>query len=682
MEVNYRYRFEKYGELIPSSGILKNEVWLDVGNALKMGCFDHHQEEKYGSALMALLENTKFLADLKESAEEQKEIVVHLHKAPDMDCVTCWYVVKYFLEHERQEFDALFGENGMARGILSYVNNIDAGKRNIVKNPTLYALFCSLDKNKEKSEKTGEYVVEKGIELIELAVGLLSEKITEDLETYDLSEIENVRNNYVDEIQIIANSLCEYEEEKNNNDIFFEKISIWKKDNDSKDYVLKEVPAAIWRKIPNELSFGYLHAREEGNVVTIVPYSIKGRNGKETTRVFVTINRDIDTENEYSLKPIVEIIEQMEQVEEQRLYVQTGRYRRDYSKPRYASGPLSKVPFSTTSDPWFFTTEEDLFDAPRNESLLDYADIVEVIRNNGSNVKKSYVLSAECDREFNIIWEKVEQKNVALCRWQQDVHQLISNEKIYKIVFAELDSSLIRHSNEILKAYCMNLIGRSFHEYNESRFLFLDYRTCIYADLNCVIILVATHGDNSYSELPIAGLLRVSTSEEISEEIMESKLFRDIIKVLKQRLKLLDYSEKIGELRKRKDIEKLNDDLLRFSAEVQTEDAINNNLEREIYTFLKDEFEIDKLKSSVMDEMNILVNESRDRLVSKFNILSSVAVPFVLIATLFQMGIIKFGEVLSLYGRGAWIGWIVTLIIAVLMSAVLLRGKKKKDDED
>lgn len=675
MELIYRYRFEKRGDLIPSSGILKNEVWLDVGNSLKMGCFDHHHEDEYGSALMALLDNTKFLGDLKESADAQKEIIVHMHEGPDMDCVACWYVVKYFLEHERREFDALFGENGTARGILSYVNDIDAGKRKIVKNPTLYALLFSLDKNKEKSEKTDEYVVERGIELIGLAVGLLSEKKVEDLASYNLSQDSNIRKIFADEIQIIENSRCEYEKEKSNNDISFEPISIWRKD-DSQDYVLEKVQAAIWKKTPNELSFGYIHAREEGNIVTIVPYSIKGRDGACTTQVLASIDPDNNSKKKYSLKPIVEIIEQMEQVEEQRLYVQTGRYRRDYSKPREASGRLSKIPFSTTSDPWFFNAEEDVFDAPRDKSLLDYADIIEVIRHNGSNVKKAYVLSIGDDNEPGVVYER---KGAALIRWQQDVYELISNDTDYKIVFAELDSSLIRHSNEILKAYCMNLIGRSFHECNESRFLFLDYRTCIYADLNCVIIFVATHGDDSYSELPISGLLGVSTAKEI----IDSNLVVDINKIHKQRLALLDYSKKIGELKERKDIEKLNDRFLRFSANVQGENVINNNLEREIYAFLKEEFEIDRLVSSVMDEMNILVNESRDRLVSKFNTLSSVAVPFVLIATVFQMGIIKFDEFFGLYGRGAQTGWIIViLIIIVLMVAILLSGTKKKDDED
>lgn len=683
MALDYRYRFEKYGQLIPSSGVSEREVWLDVGNSLGMGCFDHHQGQSgYHSTLEALLENLQYLANLKKSVEDQKEIVVHLHRGPDMDCVASWYVVRYFLEHEGTEFDALFGKDGTVRQkLLKYVSDIDEGKGKHVKVPTLYALFSLLAMNKEeKIKEKDRYVVEKGLELISLAVGLLEgdKENNIDLSKYDFSDSKLFKS---EEIHIIKDSLDkysnEYIEEKNNSDISFEKIAIWKKTKGSNDYKLEEVDAAIWEKV-SENPFGYLYAREEGNLVTIVPYSIKGRNGDETTRFFASVNTDIDNNYDYSLKPIVEIIEQMEQMEEQRYYDQTGRYRRDHSQPRKDKSHLDEAPFSATSDPWYFSPEEDLFDAPRDQSILDYNDILEVIRHKGSNVKKSYVLSIGCDREPQIIYRKGEQNDVALSRWQQDVCKLISSDTDFKIVFAELDSSLARHSNQILKAYCMNLTGRSFHECNESQFLFLDYRTCIYADLNCVIILVATHGDDSYSGLPIASILSVEPSKSSEDS---ATFIKDIVKVLKQRSDLLEYGEKIGKTKisDRKTIEKLNDSLIEFSAQVQEDEVIHDHLERKVYFFLKDEFEIDRLKSSVIEEINILVNESRNRLVSKLNVLSSLAVPFILIATLFQMGIFRFEEMFILSGVWACIGWGIVILLGVVL-AIILKGSTKKTD--
>ena len=684
MALDYRYRFEKYGQLIPSSGVSEREVWLDVGNSLGMGCFDHHQGQSgYHSTLEALLENLQYLANLKKSVEDQKEIVVHLHRGPDMDCVASWYVVRYFLEHEGTEFDALFGQDGTVRQkLLQYVSDIDEGKGKHVNVPTLYALFSLLAMNKEeKIKEKDRYVVEKGLELISSAVDLLEgdKENNIDLSKYDFSDSQLFKP---EEIHIMKDSLDkysnEYIEEKNNSDISFEKISIWKKVKGSDDYKLEEVDAAIWEKVSKN-PFGYLYAREERNLVTIVPYSIKGRNGDETTRFFASINTDIDKNYDYSLKPIVEIIEQMEQMEEQRYYDQTGRYRRDHSQPRKDKSHLDEAPFSATSDPWYFSPEENLFDAPREQSLLDYNDIIEVIRHNGSNVKKSYVLSVGCDQEPRIIYCKREQNDAALCRWQQDVCKLIGGDTDFKIIFAELDSSLIRHSNQILKAYCMNLIGRSFHECNESQFLFLDYRTCIYADLNCVIILVATHGDDSYSTLPVAGLLNAELSRKSENS---AALIKDIVKVIKQRSDLLEYEGKIGKtkINDRKTIEKLNDRLIEFSARVQKEDMIYDQLERKIYFFLKNEFEIDKLKSSVIEDINILVNESRNRLVSKFNILSSLAVPFILIATIFQMGIFRFEEVFYLSGVWAYIGWGIVILLVVVL-AIILKGNTEKTDK-
>ena len=76
---DYRIVFEKHGALKRSSGLMKNEVWLDVGNSLGMGYFDHHQVEGYQSAFSALIKNLHYLKDLKESAQNQDAIIVHMY---------------------------------------------------------------------------------------------------------------------------------------------------------------------------------------------------------------------------------------------------------------------------------------------------------------------------------------------------------------------------------------------------------------------------------------------------------------------------------------------------------------------------------------------------------------------------------------------------------------------------
>lgn len=665
MSISYIFKFEKHGQIRNTAGALDNEVWLDVGNSLGMGYFDHHHIDGYSSAFMAVIKNIQYLSNLKKSVNENKDIIVHLHEEPDIDCVASFYVVQKYLELSDADFENLFNKK-VALKLLNFISSIDGGKGKVTEYPTLYALFSSIDKNKERSVETDKYVVSKGLKLLDIVVNQLSDDETIELETYDFSDL--AKKDFDEEIKVIKNSV--YEHEKIENVISFEKIQLWTKSGN-----LEEVSAAIWEDIPKD-HFGYNYARKEGILVTIVPYSIKGRNGADTTRVFASINPDIDVEKKYTLRPTAEIIEQMEQMEEQLIFDRTGRYRRDRSRPRDSQGHLGKIPFSISSDPWYIKPEEDLFDAPRAESVLEYKEILEVIRNNGSIVKRGYVLGVTTN-EMELI-ESFEK--TPLSDWQITTRKLISDNTNHNFVFAELDASLICHSNRILEAYCMNLVGRSYQDSQDGRILYLDYRTCIYSSLNCTIVLVATYDEDSYKRLPIAEILNISNPMEL----MNSSMVTIIIKIYNQRMALLEFGRKIGELqkKKRKDIEILNDNLLSFSAKSQKESMIENQVEREIYNFVKAEFQIDVLNSSIMDEINILVNESRERLVSKFNVLSAFAVPFVLVATIFQMGIIKFDEILSLSGWNAVVGWsVIILLIVILMLLIMLLGSKKRRDD-
>lgn len=369
MKINYVIKYEKPGEVVETSSLRENEIWLDVGNELNMGCFDHHQTSGYESSLMALLTHPEYLDNLRKSIKMQNQVIVHMHENPDLDCIACFYMVRFWLEHTPGEFTALFGETGICRKLIWYVNDIDSGKNKIVKYPTLYAVFCAVCTR----DITDDEVVEKGIELIDYAVQLLKKQPEADLFTYDFTGL--LGEKYAEEIDIIDHS--QYEEEKKTNRISFERIPIW-----TKDGRLEKVTAAIWKQLPIDGN-GYVYAREEGNLVTVVPYSIKGVNGNETTRVFVSINPAMDYEKKYTLKPIAERLEKLEQQQEECLYQQSGCYRRDHSRPRSYEGILSERPFSVTSDPWFVSPEEDLIDAPRAQSVLEYEQILHVIRNSG-----------------------------------------------------------------------------------------------------------------------------------------------------------------------------------------------------------------------------------------------------------------------------------------------------------
>lgn len=179
--------------------------------------------------------------------------------------------------------------------------------------------------------------------------------------------------------------------------------------------------------------------------------------------------------------------------------------------------------------------------------------------------------------------------------------------------------------------------------------------------MHFTIILSATHEGHDALGLETSGIL--DTSNDVS--FMNSPLINDIALVVHQRNKWLEYGNEIGEIKpgNRKAVERLYDKILALSKQMQKDDMIEREVEREIISLIKSEFGISDLKNSIMDQMGILVSESRNRLISRFNILSAFAVPFMLVATVFQMGVIKFEEVIVLSGNAAVIGWIVIFLM-------------------
>lgn len=651
MEIKYDIIFEKHGALKTPSGLMENEVWLDVGNSLGMGCFDHHQHKGYESAFSALVHNTHFLENVIKSAEDHKNVTIHLHEEPDLDCVASFYAVKCCLEKGMAAFQKQFLE-GVGAAFERYICEIDNGRNKVTDYPTLTAVFSLLDAGKEKSEETDRYVVDKGLELVETVWKLMETKNI-DPARYDLTR--ELQNSFAPEIEAITHAA--YEKEKKDKKISFENIFIWTKDGSA-----ETKKAAIWKDIPLDLN-GYAKARKEDSLVTVVPYAVKGKNGSAYTRVFVSINPDMDKDNRYTLRPLAEIIEQMEQMEEQKLYEQTGTYRRDHSHPREKTGLMGEKPFSATSDPWFVKPKEDVFDAPRDLSLLSYDDILGVIRHNGSAVKRSYVLriSGSCETVSD-------RRMVSVSAWQNDIRKLLKEPADHYVVWGELDASLIRTSNDILKAYCMNLVGSSFHE-EKGKVRFLDYRTCIYTDLRHTIILTGTYEGAALEDSITNEILNTDNRRAFADSI----LIRDIISLIKHRKSLLEFGRRMAEINpgNRKAVENLHGDILRLSADIQKDDLIDNTVEKEICSYMKEQMGISELKSSLTEEIGIMVNESRNRLVARFNILSAFAVPFILMATVFQAGIVRFEEMLNLTGRAAYAGWgIVILLTAILIIAL------------
>lgn len=679
-ERKYRFIFVKYGTVKPPNSIPKDQIWLDVGNSLEIGCIDHHQTqcdkadeqeakngsnekpEIYYSTFSALMGNLNLLNNLKTAvADPDRVITVYLHEDPDMDAVASFFLVKTILE----EGD-ITTEEVTWQKFKEYVDDIDRGRKKNVESPTLYALFCALgaeyqDEDK-KLKRTNDEVVDLGVELL----SLVRHKLDKD-PNFNLYKANLKEEITLPESVQYAVSMCEQNIESYKMDNTGEDKNIWIWGKDNKKY---EVEATFWKEPHKDER--YVYARNRGKVVTVVSRSARGVNGAETTQVVISVNPDVEEADKYSLLPFAEIIEQMEQLEEQRLFEQTGVYRRGRDRARESDGRFARMPFAATSDPWYISEVFDIIDSPRIGSVLDHEDIRAIIEHNGCEVKKylSIELGGKTDK----------QESVSISKWQKDVMGFMESSEHHVITWAELDSSLIRKNNRMLEAFCMKMTGQSLSERNEGDFIFPDYRTCIYTDLNITIILSATYEG---CELILKDLLNTDDVEKYKA----SKLVQTITKIIKQRETLLDLKSQTGTSGPddRKSIEELNRRLRAFSTEVHKDDAemYKDGILEQISKFLKERFEIETLKESIGEDLGILLNESRESLVGKFNRLSSIAVPFVIIATVFQMGLLKFDELINISMTPyKWIAWGATALVTAAWIVYLLKGAIRRGKHD
>ena len=68
---NYEYYFERHGETCRRRG--NNEIWVDVGNKLEVGIFDHH-DNGYESTAQVLVENIELLKQTVENLIPKEKI--------------------------------------------------------------------------------------------------------------------------------------------------------------------------------------------------------------------------------------------------------------------------------------------------------------------------------------------------------------------------------------------------------------------------------------------------------------------------------------------------------------------------------------------------------------------------------------------------------------------------------
>ena len=93
-KIDFQYVFEQLGTIAQGT-VLEQDVWIDVGNDLREGVFDHHQGGvDFRSSFEAVVYHPELLKSVFESVAASRqglsegkhpEVRFHLHVHPDIE---------------------------------------------------------------------------------------------------------------------------------------------------------------------------------------------------------------------------------------------------------------------------------------------------------------------------------------------------------------------------------------------------------------------------------------------------------------------------------------------------------------------------------------------------------------------------------------------------------------------
>lgn len=680
----YEYYFVKRGTTRATHTGVNNEIWLDVGGSIREGTFDHHDSEKgYVSTVDVLVHELDLLESTKEKLNPKEKVRIYVHENPDVDALFSCYFLVYFLNHTREEFMGRFITGACADSIIKYVNDIDAGKRKKPEGATLYNLICHMDLQSVKDFwkvandiELSNRIIEEAFVWIEQAISCLEENPGFNLYDWNLPIAEG---------DVVAKAISEnlaeiekynYERDKKEGRLKITELSIWTKDGN-----IENVKAAIWREVPLSPSSSYLYARQEGAVVTFVPHHEYGKNGAR-----VSINPNIEGAVEkYSLTEVAEMYEQMEQIYDRRHLSESGFLRRDYSKPRGdgKSSIFLEKPFAVTAEPWYVSETGDMVDAPRAGSLIPIEVMIEILENITKMVKKTYLVNFELDITGGNVPSEVsvdKGMNESLLTWSKRMKQTLSttNNDVYPLVITEIDSSLISHHYDILDAYFMNISDGAYMEAEGKNVLRLDYRTHLYVNQANAVLFIAT-SDQTCNHIQMNGMLDWSSVNTLKE----STIVHVFSKILYQREKFKELGRFLKDFKENtRKIKRKNEELIVLLANAQADECIDTQVELDVFEFVYDALDITKLRESVKDTMSMVSEYAKERVYANLNFLSLITIPFILLSTLFQVGMIKFKPLIDLELGDSTIPvglpWLISLLIVVVITLFLFFARRKK----
>lgn len=379
MKYSYRYEFHRHGTTASKSDREPSHIWVDNGNTLDTGIFDHHQDSKYCCTVEVICNHLNYLSAVEPDANQT--FTFHTHEYPDTDALFSIFLIQHFLE-QREEKDVTDFLPKTISAIVDYVKSVDRGNVRLPDKPeqSMESLYCILTFIFEL-EKNMEKATEKALTVIQKAVNQ-SENADDDAFDFFTSAIINV--DCADEIKSANEDYAHYLEDKSTICRAL-KCALPMENETIAD---EKIDTLIWNGVPT-CQFNRLWARADGYVLTIVPsspstYSI-GDTKRACTNAIISLNPTCNDNRKpaFSLLPIARYLETYEQERENVLFKETGFHKRDHSAPRgYRDNSDSlflTAPFEETSDPWFINSDRTLIAAPHTGSLLSLEEITHIV---------------------------------------------------------------------------------------------------------------------------------------------------------------------------------------------------------------------------------------------------------------------------------------------------------------
>jgi len=373
--MNFDYVFHDKGVSISKDKVEDGHLWLDIGNTLDFGVIDHHSSDKYSCTAVALVNNLNIIDHLKNN----EKIIFHTHKYPDIDALFSIFLVQYYLnnEHLPKNIEA----------ILDYVTSIDTGHIRLADGQiTLYKVICFMS---ERYNHPG--VLNQCIDLINNAVNRRENNAGFSFMDSDVSDLLSGLQGFDDIKDKILNDYQLYKAERDNRDIC-DIEDIFLPLSDSTAASSATVKALIWKKKP-VCEFNRIWARSEGFILTVVPMDDKtfvfSGNSIPCTDTIISIPPNAP----YSLRPLAHLLEQYEQDKENSILGNNSRCKRDHSSPRgkpQDDNRFYESPWDTTSDPWYFSSDNTLVQSPHSGSLLATSEVIHVVKTFGQCLIKGY----------------------------------------------------------------------------------------------------------------------------------------------------------------------------------------------------------------------------------------------------------------------------------------------------